>query len=140
MFAARLFTGKLYNRFGLLPLLTPTLILGIVSLLLIALSHNFYLFCLSGALNGLSLGIAMPVLNTVALESAAPDRRGAASSTFFIGTDLGIGIAASLWGLVIDATSFETAFLGSAGCIVLTIAVAYLLLRSRQAPARPSAA
>ena len=89
MFVARLFTGKLYNRFGLLPLLTPTLILGIASLLLIALSHNFYLFCLSGALNGFSLGIAMPVLNTVALESAAPDRRGAASSTFFIGTGPG---------------------------------------------------
>ena len=140
MFAARLFTGRLYRRFGLLRLLTPTLLLGVTSLLIIAFSHNFYLFCLSGMLNGLSLGIAMPVLNTVALESAPPNRRGAASSTFFIGTDLGIGVSSSFWGVVIDATSFETAFLGGAAFVLATIGVAFLLLRSRQAPLQDATA
>ncbi len=96
----RVFSGKLFDRYG------PTLIsvLGIISVSggLLLLSHapvlNFFL--LSGFLIGVGFGVIFPTMQTMANNVVEPDRRGAANSTFLTGLDLGMGLGSVLTGVL----------------------------------------
>ncbi len=99
----RIFSGKLFDRYG------PTLIsvLSIISVSggLLLLSHAPVLesFLASGFLIGLGFGVLFPTLQTMANNVASHGHRGAANSTFLTGLDLGIGTGSVLTGLLSQA-------------------------------------
>ena len=125
MFASRLFSGRLFDRRGPLSVIVPSLLLGMGAFALLALGSGEAAFLACGALMGMSLGMLGPALNALAVRKAPLHRRGAASATFFIATDIGIGLGSVLWGIVLDAAGFATMFLGAA--IVLGVALGYSL-------------
>ena len=75
------------------------------------------LFYLAGIPYGLCLGMALPVNQTVSVKNSPPERWGAANGLFLLLNDVGIGIAAIIWGITNDLLGF-TATLGFVALLV----------------------
>ncbi len=100
---SRLGTGKIIERYGTLPALVGSFIFGIACFSLLILARQVHiLFFVSGAFNGLSTGLYHPALNTEAMFRAPADRRGAASATFQVPTELGFALSSLLAGVIIE--------------------------------------
>ena len=89
-------------------------------------------FYLSGALYGFGNGLVMPILNRIAVVGVSPARRGAATSTFTISTDIGTGIGSALWGVVIEQASFETCFLLTSLWLAVSVGGCFVFLRGQK--------
>ena len=103
--------------------------LCIASYFLLCVAPAEPVFYLCGAMYGFGNGLVMPILNRIAVVGVRPDRRGAATSTFTISTDIGTGIGSALWGLVIEVSSFRTCFLLTSLWLVVSIAGCVIFLR-----------
>ena len=102
---------------------------GIVSIsaytvLIPALSPGRYV--LAGVLFGMGIGIIGPVLNKRSVEFAAPEHRGAASATFFVAGDLGVGLGGLLWGAVLDHAHTPLVFALTALWMALATAASFI--------------
>ena len=60
------------------------------------------MFAAAGVIKTLGASLAKPALQAASVKSVGPDRRGAAVSTYYIGTDLGQGIAPMIAGSIVD--------------------------------------
>lgn len=83
----------------------------IVYLLLLAFCANRYMFFGAALLWSVIYGILTPQLQSFAIKAAPVERRGAASSTFFCASDVGIIIGSFFGGLAADLTGYGTMFL-----------------------------
>lgn len=83
----------------------------VLGTILLVLTPNVPSFILSALLLGYSFGAVQPSLQTMALHSVSPDRRGAANSTFFVAFDLGIAIGGFLAGFLAKNFGYDTMFL-----------------------------
>lgn len=117
--AARIFLGRAIDRHGVGGLIYSGLAAIVAGLLVLVYLHNMACFLLSGALLGYSFGAVQPSLQTLAMQSVAPERRGAANSTFFVAFDAGIALGGFLAGLMVKYFSYDTMFLWLiAPCVV----------------------
>jgi MFS family permease len=110
----RVFSGKLFDRFG--PTMISVLSIISISAGLLLLSHapvlNFFLT--SGFLIGVGFGVLFPTLQTMANNVVSPERRGSANSTFLTGLDLGIGLGSVLTGVLSQPMGLSWTFNASA--------------------------
>ncbi len=60
-------------------------------------------FYFAGIFYGLCLGLAMPVNQTVAVRNTPDERWGAANALYLLATDIGIGTASVIWGVINDS-------------------------------------
>ncbi len=107
---SRTFSGKLTDKKGLGAVLYPGLAIVISALLLLgfANSANKMLFLvLAAILKALGVGALQPALQAATVSSVEPGRRGAATSTFYVGTDLGQASSPILAGKMIDASGYS---------------------------------
>lgn len=89
MLITRPLLGKLTDRVGSIRVLVPALLCFAVSFYLISVATSLPLFLLSGVVGAFGFGAASPIINTLCVKSVTPDRRGLASTTSYIGFDLG---------------------------------------------------
>ena len=61
-------------------------------------------------LKALGVGTLQPALQAATVQSVPPERRGAATSTFYIGTDLGQFSAPIIAGSLIDSVGYVSMF------------------------------
>ncbi|MFA7467265.1 MAG: MFS transporter, partial [Desulfotomaculaceae bacterium] len=72
-----------------------------------------------------------PGMQAMAVKNVPPNRRGAANATFFSSFDLGIGIGATMWGVVSKLTDYSLMYL-LAAIPALVALVAYIMLSDRE--------
>jgi len=112
----RILMGKVVDRRGegiLVYTGNAAIFLGIILLVFL---HNAPCYILSALLLGYSFGAIQPSLQTMSMHIVAPDRRGAASSTFFCAFDLGIALGGFLAGVLVKNFGYDVMFL----CISLS--------------------
>ncbi len=80
-------------------------------MIVLAFSHSSNGFLFSGGLIGAAFGFCLPTLQALAVRSALPHRRGAATGTFFVALDLGIGLGTILWGYAAQAVGYQMMYL-----------------------------
>ena len=84
------------------------------------------LFYAAGLPYGLCPGLAIPVNQTVAVKNSSAERWGAANGLFLLQVDIGIGVAATIWGITNDMFGFAFTL----GCVIVlviaSLGVAYL--------------
>ncbi|MBC8531875.1 MFS transporter [Gehongia tenuis] len=102
MLLVRLFGGRLSSRFGQYNMLIMSFSVIIVSYLLMAFINSTALLYISAAVYGIGCGFCWPNLNVLALSGVPRTRRGTANSTYLASYDVGAGIGALIWGVVID--------------------------------------
>ena len=139
MMISRPFFGRWMDRHG--PAM-PT-ILGFAataaSTLLVAFAPNLGLMLAAGFLNGLGIGAVSPAMQTIAVSRAGANHRGAATSTYFILYDLGMGLGVILGGALANVFGYAIMFvLMVIPCAIgLLVFVAATDLRHESSPQTP---
>lgn len=81
--------GKLADKLGAVKALIPAMCLFALSFLLISCAQTLVVFLLAAVVSAFGYGAAQPAVQTLCMKCVPDERRGAASSTSYIGQDLG---------------------------------------------------
>lgn len=99
--------GWLADRFGYL-VLVPMFGLFFASFWVISVATELWMFLLAGAIFACGYGGCQPVMQSLAMRLVPSARRGAASSTNFVGSDLGKIIGPIIGGSIADTLGFTS--------------------------------
>ena len=136
---SRPFIGRTIDRKGYRgPSIFATLCAA-ASLLVIAASTSLPMFCAGGALGGLGIGSAMGTFQAMAVATVPPQRRGVATSTFFVFFDLGIAIGSFIAGIIANAVGYAAMYQIIAIFPILACVFFLVAGKERLAATRPNA-
>ena len=107
----RILLGRAVDRYGEARLVYTGNGAIVAGILLLIFAHNVPCYLLSAVLLGYSFGAIQPSLQTMAMHAVAPERRGAASSTFFVAFDFGIALGGFLAGVLVKWLGYDAMFL-----------------------------
>lgn len=98
--------GRLSDRFGMVKVVIPAMCCFAVSFLLISISDSLVMFLFAGFVAGFGYGACQPAIQSLAMKCVGTARRGAASSTNYIGSDLGQLLGPNVAGAVVVASGY----------------------------------
>lgn len=130
--------GRAIDSHGEAPLVYTGNAALIAGILLLVFIPNAPCYILSGALMGCSFGAVQPALQTMAMHSVAPERRGAANSTFFVAFDLGIALGGLAAGMLLEHFGYRPMFLVIALSGVCSIAYYHVFGRTHESSFNPA--
>lgn len=130
MIIVRLTSGKFMDRFRPIFIMGAAVIAGLVTYSLLVscefAENNNLLFYAAGAFYGVSLGVSLPINQTIAVKLSDPERWGAANGLYLFGNDLGIGISSLIWGMTVPAFGYTVTLLCVMGCIAASFLLALI--------------
>lgn len=132
MILIRLPVTRIVDRVNEYGLCCPACILGAISFLCCYGATNALRFMLGAALYGVCMGVVQPALNTISLKHVSANRRGAATATYMLGFDGGIGIGASAWGAVLSVGGYDTILLLGGGILAVSTAISMILWKKSE--------
>jgi predicted MFS family arabinose efflux permease len=121
--------ARLSDRVGRGPVLIGGAIMAIAGLVVGAFANDVLTLTIAGMLWALAASVASPTAMALAIDRAEPGRMGAAMATYSLGFQLGLGVGAAVWGLLISRIGFSQTFLVAT---VAEIALVGLLLYARK--------
>ncbi len=113
VFLVRPFSGKLMDRKGLQYTVFPGMIICALSLFLLGWTTALWMILATGLLRALGQGAAQPSLQAGCINHVGRDRSGVATSTYFLGGDIGQGVGPMIGGFILAQIS------GAAGYRIL---------------------
>ncbi len=119
--------GSFFDRVSPRKLYLFSTAFGVTMFIMAYVALNPLMLIVSGAFHGLAMGIANPLLNSIAIKNTPPERWGAANALFYLANDLGVGSGAFIWGAVADVAGFRLVMLGGAGMVLLSWILAMIL-------------
>ncbi|MCX7709937.1 MAG: MFS transporter [Clostridia bacterium] len=125
--------GSIYDRLGDQYAVIPGLVCLLISLVLLSKASVLPMFLISAFLYGIGFGAVQSTLQTMAVVSIPPGRRGAANATFFTGFDSGIGLGAMIFGAVASLVGYSRMYLWGAASILIACVLYFVVLRKREA-------
>ena len=129
---SRFGTGKLMDRFGTRITLLISFCFGILCFTLLILArHAHFLYFAAGLFNGLSTGMYHPALNAESMFRAPASRRGAASATFSVPTELGFALSSVVAGIVIVHSNYVVCWLVCILYDVIGILLSFVFFRRK---------
>ena len=122
----RPFAGKLADRRGAKAIVYPAMLLDGLALCLIGTAGSLGMILAAAVAKALGQGSGQLTLQSEALKTLPPEKSGVASSTFYIGGDVGQGLGPMLAGQVVDtlgagSTGYGIMFCGSGVVFLLGI-------------------
>jgi len=133
---ARFALGRLMNKLPTAVCVIPGFISIAAGFVMLMFGAQLpVLFYIAGGFVGLGNCLISPPLNAEVVRRAAPHRRGAAISTFLVVIDIGIGVGAYLWGVLLNLTqkNYNLLFAMCIGCCVVGIISTLIFLRPKKA-------
>lgn len=109
VFAAAPLGGRLVDRYGYY-MLIPMLILMALALWVISFAANLWLLLIAAILGAFGYGAAGPVARSMAMSVVSEQRRGAASSTLFVASDVGQLVGPVIGGLLVAHFGYAVMF------------------------------
>ncbi|MCI1935637.1 MAG: MFS transporter [Bifidobacteriaceae bacterium] len=120
VFAAAPLGGRLVDKYGYL-MVIPMLVLMSVSLWLISFSTSLWMLLVAAVVGAFGYGAAGPVARSMAMSVVPENRRGAASSTLFVASDIGQLVGPVVGGIFVSAFGYGTMFRIAPVWIVLAV-------------------
>lgn len=102
--------GKLADKYGTTKILPWTIISLGVSMFLIGKASNITLILVAAVFNALGYGASQPLIQSLCVKSVSNDRRGAACSTCYSGTDIGYLIGPVISGTIVEKCGYSKMF------------------------------
>ena len=130
---ARLLFAKSIDRFGGFPVAITSFVLEVTGLLMLGLGHSQTLAYVACGLTGLGFSLVFPALGVEAANVFPVSVRGSVLGVYTAFADLSFFLAGPLAGAVINGFGYPSVFLGTAGAVVLALAVT-VWLSSTAAP------
>lgn len=126
MIIVRIFSGRIFDRFGHKILMIPATISGVIGLILLGVSHHIGLVLISGFFFGVAYAVIQPTVQAWALSLVPPEKNATANSMLLIFMDLGMAIGSIGLGSVVGYVGYGMTFSYSAVFMVL-ILIIYLI-------------
>ena len=126
MIITRPFVGKLTDKFGLVKVAIPALCCNVISFLIISYSTTLPDFLLAAFIMSFGHGACQPSIQALSMKTVSPERRGAASSTNYLGADFGALLGPTVAGGI--AQSFGYAFMWRAMIVPFLMAMLIMFL------------
>jgi MFS family permease len=105
MFVTRPAIGRLTDRFGIVRVTIPAFLCNVVAYFIISYATTLNTLLIAGFIIAFGQGACFPAFQALSMKTVPPERRGAASCTNFMGTDIGYligpmvaGNIAGYWG------------------------------------------
>ena len=137
MLISRPLSGKIADKFGVLKICLPCSIFFIVAFLLIAVANSLWVLLVAAVFAAFAYGGATPAMQAMCLVMVPKEKRAAASSTNYLGMDLGHFLGPVLAGVVIDhiqgVQGYEIMYLL---CIIPVVIALVLALLPHRSPKR----
>ncbi|PJI08463.1 MULTISPECIES: MFS transporter [Clostridium] len=114
-------SGKLYDKKGLATVLYPALLCGIMEALFLGHGNVLWMIILAAIFKAFGQGFAQPALQAECFHIMGSEKRGLASSTFFIGANVGQGVGPLIGGVVASSLGYKWVFNFSALMLVFGI-------------------
>ena len=106
----RVMAGRTVDRVGEKPIVIISTVVQLVSLALLALWPGLVSFIISALFFGGGFGMMSPTMQAMAVRTAPPHRRGAASSTYLCAFDCGIGLGGVIAGYLLRFLGYPQMF------------------------------
>ncbi len=130
MLISRPVAGKIADRYGTATVVYPCLTIFGLNLLLMAYCNTTWQLWLCAVLYGFGYSAAYTMIQALALKMTPPERRGAASSTCYAFTDIGMMLGPTVAGIIADHFGYRIMFLYA--FVPLVIAVAIYMIWNRR--------
>ena len=103
----RPFLGKLTDKYGVVFVAIPALCCNVISCIIISNSHALWHFLIASFVAALGSGVCQPALQALSMKAVTSERRGAASSTNYLGMDFGALFGPLFGGLVAQSFGYS---------------------------------
>jgi MFS family permease len=120
-------TGKLVQTFGVRKVFLAGLIMQFLAFLFLAFAYSLPLMVTASLLYGFGSGSGFAIVSIIAMELAAPERRGAANATIFAAMDIGIAVGSIVLGVISTKFGFTVTFILTASIMLVDIIVFSIL-------------
>jgi MFS family permease len=131
---SRTFAGRLADRYGRAAAIIPGIVLMTVALAILPVSHGYPMFLAVASLLGFGFGAAQPATMALLIDRVHSGQRGLATSTYYLGFDIGLAMGSILLGMVSQRFGFGVMWPVAAALTLLSLAG---LLPGRRHAARP---
>ncbi len=111
LLACRPIISMLADKFGTNKVLIPCEILQIVALITIYSAQGTFDFVLAALFMGIATSGTQPTLMGLCVNSVEPEKRGIASNTSYVGTDIGAFVGANLAGFIVSMVGYRYTFI-----------------------------
>jgi len=125
---ARLFGGKISQKFGSAAVIVPGFLCIVGSMLGISLHITITAIVICALFYGLGQGLVQPEINAMGVLLADKDKRGLANGTVFLMMDLGGAVSGVAFVAIASAFGYAAIY-GTCSVIALLSAVLYLVMR-----------
>lgn len=129
----RFLIGKISRRLSSVQILAMSLLLCVASALVMLRCRSIGVLCIVAALKGLGSGIGIPTLQAACFQRVSPERNGVASSTYYIGADVGNGVGPMIAGQAVAMSSlgYNQAYIVNLGILALGVFGLWRLSRKK---------
>ena len=109
----------------------PAFLALIITFVLLVFSYNGWVLLLAGVFLGIGYGNLSSSMQAIAIKVSPSSKYGIATSTYFIGLDIGIGFGPSLLGLFTSAITYTQVYFIMA-IVAALCTVLYLIVHGRK--------
>ncbi|WP_066251436.1 MFS transporter [Neobacillus drentensis] len=120
-------TGKLVHTYGVRKVFIAGIIMQLITFLFLAFAYSLPLMITAALLYGFGSGSGFAIVSILAMESVAPERRGAANATIFAAMDIGIAVGSIVLGVISTKFGFTVTFILTASIMLVDIIVFSIL-------------
>lgn len=110
---SRVFLSKVGDRKGFAYVFYPGVMCIVLSFLLLSsatATNAIYFFAVAAILKAIGIGAVQPAVQASVMKNVSAERRGAATSTFYVGADLGQASSPYVAGKMIDTSGYSDMF------------------------------
>ena len=123
LFLMRLTIGKVADKTKLIIMVNISLLFSAVSMVLAGFTSVFAVMMVAAALKAIGQGGGQISLQSACIKKVSPVKVGVATSTFFIGADIGQGLGPIIGGKISDLFGYETMFTCVTALLLLAIVI-----------------
>jgi MFS family permease len=131
MLVSRPIFGRMVDRRGYRLSLILGLIFATTGFTLLSCADSLPVLLASAVILGIGFGALFPTLQTMAMAKAPLDRRGAATATYYVGFDGGIGVGSVAYGAIAGLLGYQMMYVVCA-LIPLAVGVMYFTADARR--------
>ena len=124
--ASKPFTGKMIDKKGIAYVLYPSFVISALFAAVFAKSYTLLMVLIAAILKSIGQGTGTAAIQTEAVKRLGIKRSGVASSTCYIGQDLGNALGPAIGAVIISNSGYEPLFLGYAALLLACIPIYYL--------------
>lgn len=106
MLISRPMVGRLVDKWGLVKVIIPAMCCFACSFFLISFANHIFVIIAAAFIGAFGWGACQPAMQTLSMKCVSTDRRGAGSSTNYMGNDFGQLIAPTIAGLIVEKLGY----------------------------------